>query len=114
MRQVPQQYQPENPRSAKMSSISLPTLPVAPTIAIFISHGTFFLHSHLCHHPPVFARESVSGTSGSDQTLMVFVVFEVVLVVVERKNAQSADAATFKADINVRPFSNINLISKLR
>ena len=45
---------------------------------------------------------------------MVFVVFEVVLVVVERKETQSADAATFIEDKNVRAFSNINLISKLR
>ena len=45
---------------------------------------------------------------------MVFVVFEVVLVVVERKETQSADAAASIEDKNVRAFSNINLISKLR
>jgi len=45
---------------------------------------------------------------------MVFVVFEVVLVVVEQKSAQSAIAATLLINKNVRVLSNITQFSKLR
>ena len=45
---------------------------------------------------------------------MVFVVFEVVLVVVEQRGAWKAGATTSDKDNNVKALANINLISKLR
>jgi len=45
---------------------------------------------------------------------MVFVVFEVVLVVVEQRGMRKADATTSNKDNDVTMLANINLISKLR